>query len=155
MREFEDFRSSLCDVWPTAISLQEKTPASIGDGDWTKLKAIFCGVRCMATRVSLVGNSKVMAHLLSNLIPPVDGEYTLAFLFGHNRITKGIEPEWKTLAQILDGFFYPIVRSPLFQAKAAKWLADGNRSKWDTSELKIVDNLIIGLAFIGSGTEVP
>ena len=148
MREFEDFRSSLRDVWPTALPLQRRTPCNICRGDWEALKAVFCGIRCMATRTSLVGNSKVMAHLLPNLIPPVDREYTLTLLFGHGRITNGIEREWDKLAVILDEFFYPVVRSPHFQSKAAKWLADENRHNWDTSELKIVDNLIIGLSKI-------
>ena len=154
MRGFEDFQSSLCDVWPAALSLQAKTPADLCDSDWAELKAIFCGIRCMATRVSLVGNSKIMAHLLSNLIAPVDGQYTLKLLFGHNRIKKGIEAEWMLLAQILERFFYPIVCSPLFQSKAATWLADPNRSDWDTSELKIVDNLIVGLDFVGSDADI-
>lgn len=86
-----------------------------------------------------------MAHLLPNLIPPVDRAYTLTFLFKHSRIKNGKESEWKTLVQILDGFFYPVVRSPLFQKQAQEWLAQSNRSNWDTSELKIVDNLLIGL----------
>lgn len=148
MREFEDFRSSLRDVWPTALPLQAKTPGNICDGDREALKAVFRGIRCMATGTSLVGNSKVMAHLLPNLIPPVDRQYTLTLLFGHGQITNGIEREWDMLARILAEFFYPVVRSPLFQSKAAKWLADDNRHNWDTSELKIVDNLVIGLSKI-------
>jgi hypothetical protein len=138
MREFEEFRSSLCDVWPVALSLQTRTPDRICDGDWEELKKVFCGVRYMATGTSLVGNSKVMAHLIPNLVPPVDREYTLTLLFGHGRITNGMEREWTTLKTILNEFFYPVVRSPLFQSKAAKWLAESNRRNWDSSELKIV-----------------
>jgi hypothetical protein len=145
MGDFEGFRSSLRDVWPSARVLQQKTPANLTECDWATLKTVFCGIRCMASGTSLVGNSKVMAHLLPNLIPPVDRAYTLTFLFKHSRIKNGKESEWKTLVQILDGFFYPVVRSPLFQKKAQEWLAQSNRSNWDTSELKIVDNLLIGL----------
>jgi hypothetical protein len=142
MRDFEEFRFSLHDVWPAAMQLQRQAPDSLSENDWATLKTIFCGIRCMATGTSIVGNSKVMAHLLPNLIAPVDREYTLTFLFGNGQVTNSIELEWKTLVRILDGFFYPVVQSPLFQRKAAGWLAQGGGTNWDTSELKIVDNLV-------------
>ncbi len=154
MREFDEFHSSLRVVWPIALQLQEKTPSSLGESDWTSLRAVFCGIRCMATGTSLVGNSKVMAHLLPKLIPPVDREYTLNFLFRHSQITNGIEGEWKKLSQILDDFFYPVAQSPLFQLKAEEWLTQNNRFKWDTSALKIVDNLVIGFSKIVPGEHV-
>ena len=103
----------------------------------------------MASGTSLVGNSKVMAHLLPNLIPPVDREYTLKFLFGKNTIKNAIESEWLTLEQILNDFFYPILYSQRFQTKAREWLADSRWKSWDTSETKIIDNLIVGLSKIG------
>lgn len=143
MRGFAEFSSSLRSIWPTAMLLQRKTPASFNEKDWAELKSVFCDIRCMASGTSLVGNSKVMAHLVPNLIPPVDRAYTLTFLFNHGRIKNGEASEWETLRQVLEGFFYPVVRSPIFQKKAQVWLAHENN--WDTSELKIVDNLLIGL----------
>jgi hypothetical protein len=146
MREFEEFRASLQLVWPIASGLQNKTPGDLNKADWSDLKTIFSGIRCMASGASLVGNSKVMAHLMPRLIPPVDREYTLKFLFGSGQITNGIDVEWKKLAQVLEGFFYPVVRSPLFQAKAEIWLAQSDRFRWDTSHLKILDNVLIGFS---------
>jgi len=87
-----------------------------------------------------------MAHLLPNLVTPVDREYTLKFLFGRGDITNGIDIEWKKLRQVLEGFFYPIGQSSVFQPKAKEWLDLPERYKWDTSPLKIVDNLVIGLS---------
>jgi hypothetical protein len=127
-------------------SVQDKTPGNLNEADWSDLKTIFSGIRCMASGASLVGNSKVMAHLMPHLIPPVDREYTLKFLFGNGQITNGIDVEWKKLAQVLEGFFYPVIRSPLFQAKAEIWLAHNDRFRWDTSYLKILDNLVIGFS---------
>lgn len=146
MREFEEFRASLQVVWPAALRLQDKTPGNLNESDWPDLKTVFCGIRCMASGTSLVGNSKVMAHLLPHLIPPVDREYTLKFLFGNGQIRNGIEVEWKKLVQILEGFFYPVAQFPLFQSKAESWLAHNDRFKWDTSHLKILDNLVIGFS---------
>lgn len=146
MREFGEFHSSLKRIWPVALQLQEATPSNISESDWSNLRTVFCGIRCMASGTSIVGNSKVMAHLLPKLIPPVDREYTLKFLFRHGQIKNELDAEWKKLVQILEGFFYPLAHSPLFQAKAEEWLAQANQFKWDTSPLKIADNLVIGLS---------
>jgi hypothetical protein len=149
MRDFEEFRASLQLVWPIALQLQEKTSGSLRESDWSNLKTVFCGIRCMASGTSLVGNSKVMAHLLPHLIPPVDRAYTLKFLYRNSQITNGIEVEWMELVEILKGFFYPFSRSPLFQSKAEGWLVQNDRFKWDTSHLKILDNLMIGFSNMG------
>ncbi|MGB8522887.1 MAG: hypothetical protein WCD43_07970 [Candidatus Acidiferrales bacterium] len=146
MCEFAKFRSSLRDVWDIALSLREMKPGSLEGSDRENLREVFCKIQCMASGTSLVGNSKVMAHLLPNLVPPVDRAYTLKFLFQHGRITNGIDVECEKLMQILDGFFYPVARSPLFLSKAQEWSTYNDRFKWDTSPLKIVDNLVIGLS---------
>lgn len=148
MHEFSEFHSSMQAVWPIALSLWEKTPSTLTESDWDSLGTVFREIHCMASRTSLVGNSKVMAHLLPKLIPPVDREYTLNFLFRSGQITNGIQVEWKKLRKILEGFFYPVARSPLFQSKAEEWLTNSEQFKWDTSLLKIVDNLVIGLSKI-------
>jgi hypothetical protein len=145
MGEFEEFRSSLRKVWPATVSLQAKTPDSLTTCDWDSLKEVFCGIRCMASGTSLVGNSKVMAHILPNLIPPVDRQYTLNFLFGNTYISNGIEKEWTRLVQILTEFFYPVLQSQAFRERAKMWLSRPAGRQWDTSELKIIDNLLIGL----------
>jgi hypothetical protein len=146
MCEFGKFRASLQAVWPIVIPLQIKTPDTLTESDWSSLQGVFSEVCCMASKSSLVGNSKVMAHLLPNLVPPVDREYTLKFLFGRGNITNGIDLEWGKLRMVLEGFFYPVSQSPIFQLKAEEWLLQRDRYKWDTSSLKIVDNLVIGLS---------
>jgi hypothetical protein len=85
-----------------------------------------------------------MAHALPNLVPPVDREYTLTFLFGHGQIVNGIDSEWQKLQSMLRGFFYPVLQSEAFALKAAHWLQQTEKFRWDTSPLKVVDNLVIG-----------
>lgn len=145
MREFEDFQSSMHKVWPLAAGLQDKQPGKLTEDEWSQLRTMFCEIRCMATATSLVGNSKVLAHLLPNLVPPVDREYTLMFLFGKKQIVNDMDREWQNLRQVLQGFFHPVVQNPVFQEKAERWLAQQERFRWDTSALKIVDNLVIAL----------
>jgi hypothetical protein len=145
MREFEEFWASLEPLWPTILRLQKATPESLGEGDWSDLSKIFRGIRCMATGTSLVGNSKVMAHALPNLVPPVDREYTLRFLFGSGYIANDMDREWATFQTVLREFFYPVVQSMPFQKRASGWQEVRSGFRWDTSPLKIADNLVIGL----------
>jgi hypothetical protein len=108
----------------------------------------------MHSATSIVGNSKVTAHLLPNLVPRVDREYTLKFLFRRGQIANGIDLEWEKLRQILTGFFYPVAQSPVFQAKHNEWLSRTEPFEWDTSPLKTVDNLVIGLSKLERANEV-
>jgi hypothetical protein len=145
MRDFEAFYGSLEPLWPTILRLQRATPGDLGESDWEDLRVVFSGVRCMATGTSLVGNSKVLAHALPNLVPPVDREYTLRFLFGNKNIANDISKEWNKLQSILLHFFYPVVRSSKFIEANKTWSTQTQIFPWDTSPLKTVDNLIIGI----------
>src|SRR5258708_30947795 len=102
----------------------------------------------MASGTSLVGNSKVMANLLPQLVPPVDRKYTLTFLFRSGQIANNLQSEWIMLKRILEDCFYPMLRSSGFLMKAGIWRTQTAKFKWDTSVLKILDNLIIGFSKI-------
>jgi hypothetical protein len=145
MREFKDFEDSLNALWPVVLRLQQATPEGLSHSGWRELGEVFRGIRCMATGTSLVGNSKVMAHALPNLVAPVDREYTLRFLFGTTNIFNDLEREWEKLEVILRDFFYSVVRAEPFKRKAREWQESRAEFRWDTSPLKIVDNLVIGL----------
>jgi hypothetical protein len=145
MCDFAIFHDSLKSVWPLVVTLHKKQPTDLTADDWRCLKSLFTGIKCMRTATSLVGNSKVMAHALPNLVPPVDREYTLKFLYGRGEIKNDIEVEWKKLEEILRGFFYPVSASMPFKDAARCWLQQRHHFVWDTSELKVIDNLVIGL----------
>ena len=51
--------------------------------------------------------------------------------------------EWLLLRKILEEFFYPVVADLKFSSLAASWIASP-KFPWDTSLLKVVDNLVIG-----------
>lgn len=145
MREFGEFSASVTAVWPLILKLQTGHPGDLTDHQWADLAAVFFGIRAMATGTSLVGTSKVMAHALPQLVAPVDREYTLTLLFGSGQLRNDIHAEWSKLRQILEHFFYPISASPSFVAKAEAWTRQSATYKWDTSFLRIIDNLLIGL----------
>jgi hypothetical protein len=145
MCEFPPFHDSLCAIWPLVGELRARRPEQLTAADWSKLKRLFTGIKCMRTATSLVGNSKVLAHALPNLIPPVDREYTLRFLYGRTEIKNDLDLEWNKLEEMLRGFFYPVAASPAFREAVAGWARQREIFRWDTSELKVIDNLLIGL----------
>jgi hypothetical protein len=145
MLDFEKFEASLKPLWPAVLRLQQATPDNLDEAGWRELREVFRGIRCMATGASLVGNSKVMTHALPNLVAPVDREYTLRFLFGSTNIANDLEREWEKLQVILRDFFHQVVRVESFKLKAREWQERRAEFRWDTSPLKIADNLVIGL----------
>jgi hypothetical protein len=144
MREFEDLLESLRSLWPIVLNLQQASPENLDRSGWDDLRKVFSEVRCMASKTSLVGNSKVMAHAIPNLAAPVDRQYTLEFLYGTSSVTNNIEKEWQKFQDIHRYFFYPLQLSELFRSKAEAWMPQTDEFRWDTSHLKILDNLLIG-----------
>jgi len=112
---------------------------------WGNLKGIFSGINVMASGTSLVGNSKVMHHMLPNIVPPIDREYTLWYLRGSTTNKNDLDYEWHLLREIISNFFIPIATDKKVKGFADKWISNRDNYPWDTSILKLVDNLVIGL----------
>lgn len=144
MQPFEVFQASMLRLREKIARAKLIRHESVTEEDWTVLREIFGGIRVMASGTLLVGNSKVMAHLLPNIVPPIDREYTLKFLRGHGQIRNGMDHEWPLMRRIIEGFFIPVARDKGFRSQAELWIADEQRYPWDTSLLKVIDNLVIG-----------
>lgn len=146
MHDFEQFKKSLESVWTPARSLEGVKPKDLTEDHWKIIELIFRNIRCMRTGPLLVGNSKVMAHLLPDLVPPIDRWYTLRFLWGHSNVPAGADAQWQKMKIALKEFFHPIWCETSFQSQAREWLLKRADYRWDTSEMKIIDNLIIGFS---------
>jgi len=144
MLPFDEFQTSMMPLQDRIREAARLQPPDMTDEDWANIEAIFKGIRVMASGTSIVGNSKVLAHLIPNIVPPIDREYTLRFLRGHTNIANGLDEEWSLMKELIAQFFIPVSSETAFQAKAKAWLSDQTRYPWDTSVLKIIDNLIIG-----------
>ncbi len=96
----------------------------------------------MATGASLVSHSKVMAHMLPDVVPPIDGQHTLSYL--SVRVYNGLEYERQVLRDVIQHFCIPVATNPRFRRCARRWMADVGRFPWDTSLFKTIDNLVIG-----------
>lgn len=145
MQSFVTFQQSTEILKYKIVEAQEFNFHEMNEVKWGLLKEIFQKINVMASGTSLVGNSKVMHHMLPNIIPPIDREYTLWFLRGNTNIKNDLDYEWQLMKAIISEFFIPVTCDMGFQSKAKKWMTQKEEYPWDTSILKVVDNLVIGL----------
>lgn len=141
---FDEFEKSVNLVTQEVIAARAINLHSISGADWSLLEKIFMTIKIMRSGTTLVGNSKVMAHLMPNVVSPIDREYTLRYLHGNGYIRNDIAREWGMMKSIMGEFFIPIASDLVFQTKAGHWTASLNAFPWDTSHLKVIDNLVIG-----------
>ncbi len=144
MQSFDTFRHSIEALADRLSAAQTFNLREMDDTKWTLLRDIFQSISVMASGTSLVGNSKVMHHILPNVVPPIDREYTLWYLVGNKSIRNDLDSEWKLMKDIISGFFIPVASDRDFVKRALQWIARKDKYPWDTSLMKIVDNLIIG-----------
>ena len=144
MQSFDLFRQSIEQLQDKIKKAQSFDFHKMDNGKWSDLKEIFENINIMASNTRIVGNSKVMHHMLPNIVPPIDREYTLRFLRGNTNITNDMDYEWQLMREIISDFFIPVASNVSFQAKAKDWMTRQNDYPWDTSILKIVDNIVIG-----------
>ena len=144
MQYFETFRKSVQLLNSYISTAQTYDLLSMDEEKWKTLEKIFKGIKIMASQTSLVGNSKVMHHMLPEVIPPIDRQYTLTYLRGNTNIRNDLDSEWFLMKKIISGFFLPIATNDDFIKLSNSWMNKLSEFQWDTSVLKIIDNVIIG-----------
>lgn len=144
MQSFEVFEGSIETIKESVLQAREIDYRNVTDANWHLLEKIFRAIDVMATASRLVGNSKVMAHMMPNIVPPIDREYTLAYLTRNKNIKNGLDNEWALMKNIISEFFLPVGRDPQFIVLANNWISMQSQYPWDTSVFKVIDNLVIG-----------
>lgn len=142
---FEVFKESVEKIGDKIDYVQKFYYENLSEDNFRVLEDIFKGIKIMASGTTIVGNSKVMAHMIPNIIPPVDREYTLRYLKGNTNIKNGLDHEWNLFREILVGFFFPVANDHQFKLQAIDWMSNQMLYPWDTSILKVIDNLVIGV----------
>lgn len=138
---FETFKNSVDDLRPEIQTAKNINYQNVTKTEWDVLEKIFRNLKIMATGTSIVGNSKVMAHMMPNIIAPVDRAYTLRYLKEH--IKNGLEYEWPLMRRIIEEFFIPVAKDVQFISYSKRWLEERENYPSDTSPMKIIDNLTI------------
>ena len=144
MKDFDTFSKCIQQLEDYILKAQSFDCFSMDEEKWSILEKIFKGIQVMESNSSLVGNSKVMHHMLPNLIPPIDRTYTLSFLYGNTTIRNDLNSEWQLMKSIIENFFIPVASDNNFQLLANNWIGKSDEYPWDTSLLKVIDNIIVG-----------
>jgi hypothetical protein len=143
MRYFDVFSTSILSQKSDIAQINAKTIYDINESLWEKMFTIFCKIEIMDSDSILVGNSKVLAHLFPNIIAPIDREYTMNYIFGSKQIPKSKESQFDLFRSIHETFYYEILKNNSFRKNADAWVKNQEKYKWDTSLIKIIDNLVI------------
>ena len=108
MPEYDVFCKSILRNKDTLLSLKEKRVELISKPEWNQVlttfeELLFGNERIIAstTKARLVSGSKTLAHILPDLVPPIDRHYTASF-FGYDRynLSKSKEIElFRTVMQ--------------------------------------------------------
>ncbi|MEJ8553541.1 hypothetical protein [Tepidibacter sp. Z1-5] len=144
MIEFDVFKESILNIKESIEFLKQYSFKTINETVLEQIEYVFKNICVMKSNISLIGNTKVMAHFLPNLIPPVDRQYTLNYLYNKNYIPNNIDKEWNMLKDMLLNFFYPIANDTDFLELSQSWINQPDLYPWYTSTLKTIDNIIIG-----------
>ena len=152
MNDFEIFRSSILQQKDRLTHFKDVKIEEIGsniDDIIEELKQICFSICTSASNSKIVGNSKTLAHILPDLIPPIDRQYTIRFFTNKPKCDdniksfvetfsnfKGIEEEKVYFSHILNKTFDFVNCIK----KDANLKID---NRFNTSYPKIFDNFII------------
>lgn len=144
MKDFATYKKSIDSIWPFICELQSHKLSIEKLIPREKLESCFLNLEVMEGDSILVGHSKVLAHLLPDITPPIDRTHTLKFLEISLQKPKVNEKEkhWEIYQNVLQKFYLPILKDDRFQKYLQCRLLQGH--PWATSPLKCIDNLLIG-----------
>ena len=124
----------ICEL--SAISMDELEDGSSASA-LARLEDLFRSLRVMESRSQIVGCSKALHFLLPRLVTPIDGKYTLNFLFGYRIYPRSLDAEARLFTEIFQAFLGLTRRLDLSRG-------DETETGWNTTVPKIIDNAIIG-----------
>ncbi len=119
---FQPFKDSLQRVRPIAEQLMDKRLETLESNSWRDLENVFRGITCMRSETSLVGNSKVMAHWLPHLVPPVDRNTPSSCSMVTATSRMGWTMNGRCLRACCEGFSTPYCKPlPLGRRRPSGW----------------------------------
>lgn len=139
MVDFEIFQNSILALKSELEFFKEYRIENISDKHveiFLKLQDLCFSFKVSISNSRIVGNSKVLAHILPHLIPPIDRQYTIRFFSKTLSNFQGEKEERKFFDHIIQRYY-----------QFSKIIKDDNLIKVDsnfnTSYPKIMDNLIM------------
>jgi hypothetical protein len=108
----------------------ESDAPEVANAIWRVMESLNVSV----AEARIVANSKALHHVLPNLVPPIDREYTFRFFYGRNNLSIDEGRAFSEMFVALDH----IARSNFDSIR--KHIGHG----WHTGHAKVVDNAIVG-----------
>lgn len=159
MVEFDDFKRSILENNDKLLQMRTLRMDSCTQGEYKEclenLKEIYFTLKVSISDATIVAHSKTLAHILPQLIPPIDRQYTVRFFTQDNKrfftgsgkyrqinLPQGIEAQYESFSK------YSYRMKVLFDRCDQQLFKID--SMFNTSYPKIIDNLI--MAFV---KEVP
>lgn len=138
LTEFPEFRDGLESIADLVATYADRTIDSLADEE---IRPVGCWIWDLlwrahpsATSTQIVAGSKAIHHILPDLVPPIDNEYTLQFFYARKGMTL---PQKDIFLEVFPRF----VR--IARAKA-DFIGERLGARMNTSRTKVVDNAIIG-----------
>ena len=160
--DFSDFKNSIL-AYKDQLQLMTSLSMVCCDADEysgyiDQLKAVYYNLKVSISEATIVSNSKTLAHILPNLIPPIDRQYTIRFFTQKNKNFFSNSGGFKnvSLPQGIENQFHDF-KSYCCMIKGLLDKCDNtmfviHEESFNTSYPKIMDNLI--MAFV-KGTSKP
>ena len=155
MVEFEDFKQSILSHSDNLKRMLHLKMDSCTQEQYEQyienLKEVYFHLKVSISNATIVAHSKTLAHILPNLIPPVDRQYTVKFFTQDHKdfFTKSGKDKTMNLPQGIESQFSAFKKYSC-RMKALLDRCDHQLFKLDdifnTSYPKIIDNLI--MAFV-------
>ena len=115
------------------LSLGDLHPAQVSP----TIHALWALVDTLSVSIAdakIVANSKVLHHILPELIPPIDRTYTFNLFYNRNSLTV---PEEAAFTEMMTGFYGIAVAN---RRQVVEHLGSG----WNSSKTKVLDNAVVG-----------
>jgi hypothetical protein len=138
LRDLTEIKTSLRAQSPMIEDLQAFSLAAISSTDirpvlqrlWRVLSALSVSI----ADAKIVANSKVLHHILPDLIPPIDRTYTFNFFYNRNMLTISEE----------DAFCEMFLRFHRVAVEQKDFLSAHVDRGWNSSRTKVLDNALVG-----------
>lgn len=149
MPNFKDFKSSIKAHKPFFDKVKSKTINNISHEEFEeildKLKTICFGQKPIQATTSvskLVSSTKTLAHILPDLVPPIDRQYTLQFFYGTKNHPINTNDDGQKVFEYVMRYMYDLYRkNEGFKNLALNTLTEGG--DFCSSLPKIFDNVVI------------
>jgi len=138
LRELPEIKASVRAQAASIEKLQSLRLASLSDTEFRPvLREIWFTLSALTVSVAearIVANSKVLHHILPELVPPIDRTYTYNFFYNRNMLSISEE----------DAFAEILTRFHRIAARHEEMLHTTVGTGWHSSQTKIVDNALVG-----------